>query len=319
VEDSGGRAAAVAGEGRIELSLPLARRLALARAVSGPPVLHIVEPLVRASGVIARGGGDAEALAGSPIAPLFAQGLASGPDPRTISAGLLAAGLRTSIGAMAGGIAPGRDPWIGKIGAELSFGALFSPDRRDSIAAGELTVETRDSSGGGFAVGLQGAAARSILPASELVVPRDIAWLGLGRVRYDTSREGLRVELRGAVRGELPVIAARAILGAEVAPRLATATGLATPGSTLGLGAGFPIGFGVRIGGDVDVFGDTLRDVFRKDESRLLDVHGTLRYRHPCGCFRFGLRGGHVVGREGIDVFASLDLARFDPADSRDW
>ena len=69
-----------------------------------------------------------------------------------------------------------------------------------------------------------------------------------------------------------------------------------------GGGLGFPIGLGMRIGGDVDVFTTDARAF------DLLDVHSTFRYRHPCGCFRFALRGGHVVGREGVDVFANLEL-----------
>jgi hypothetical protein len=318
-----GRGGAIVGEGKLEFSLPLARRLRLEHAAGGPPVLHVIEPLLRFSGVAARGGGDRGALAGFVAAPIFA---ATTPSTTTDSydatsafAGVASFGARTSIGAMASGIAPGRDPWIGKLIAELTVGTLFAPLRRDAASALTLSYVTRTSSGAGIQLGMQGALARSIREGDD----RTLGWVGLGRARFDTSRDGLSIELRSSVRSELPVIGAWALLGSDVAPRLATATGLAAPGATLGLGAGFPIGLGMRLGGDVDAYGEKLASFGRHSDAvasaKLLDVHSTFRYRHPCGCFRFALRGGHVVGREGIDVFASLELARFEANDARDY
>ncbi len=324
-EAGDGRGAAVVAEGKLELSLPLARRLSLVRAAGGPPVLHIIEPLLRFSGVAVRGGGDREALAGFIGTPLLlstpsardAPGALDGAplDATTAIAGLAALGARSSIGAMSGGIAPGTDPWIGKLTAELSLGVLAQPTHRDAAFSGDLRFDTRTTSGSGIHTALSGALARSMVSGDD----RTLGWLALGRFRWDTSREGLRLELRSALRGELPVLGAWALLGADAAPRLATITGLYTPGTTAGIGAGFPIGLGMRLGGDVDAYADRFRGLFEKGEPRLLDVHGTFRYRHPCGCFRFGLRGGHVVGREGIDVFANLELAQVGVNDPRDW
>ena len=320
----GGRAAAVVVEGRLEWSLPLARNLRLDRAAGGPPVVHVIEPLLRLAGVGARGGGDREALAGFAAAPVLdaANGSNNGStasttiDARTVGAAYFALGARTALGAMAGGIAPGRDPWIGKLTAEVATGALVTDGRRDATAAGELAFTTRRADGGGWQLALQGAVARTL---RRDAIDSTLGWVALGRVHVDTSRDGLRLELRAAARGAMPVIGGWAILGADAAPRLTTATGLGAPGSTFGVGTGFPIGLGLRLGGDVDAFADTIAGFARKDDRKLLDVHSTLRYRHPCGCFRLGVRGGHVVGREGVDVFATLELARLDPNDPRDW
>ena len=318
-----GRSGAIVSEGRLEVSLPLARRLRLDSAAGGPPVLHVSEPLLRVSGVAARGGGDRAGLAGFVAAPIFAGATPSSTtdtyDATTAYAGVTSIGARSSIGAMASGIAPGKDPWIGKLVAEVTLGTMFTPLRRDAAGALSLSYVTRASSGAGIQLGTQGALARSIKSGDD----RTLAWVGLGRARFDTSRDGFSIELRSAVRSDLPVIGAWALLGADVAPRLATVTGLAAPGATLGIGTGFPIGLGLRLGGDVDAYGEKLASFVRHGDdvngAKLLDVHSTLRYRHPCGCFRFGLRGGHVVGREGIDVFASLELARFEANDARDY
>lgn len=319
VDQGSARAAAIVAESRLELSLPLARALSLERAAGGPPVLHVIEPLLRASFVGARGGGDREALAGFSATPLLVDGASGDPltplETRNIGVSVAAVGVRNTIGAMSGGIAPGTDPWIGKISLEIVGGTLVTPSRRDAAGAGDLSVVARRSNGGGWDVTLRGAIARTLLRDAD----RTFGWIGLARVRIDTSRDGLRVEARGAARGSMPVIGGWALLGADAAPRVSTMTGLFTPGATVGLGVGFPLGLGLRLGGDVDAYGNEFASFGRKDEAHLLDVHSTLKYRHPCGCFRFALRGGHVVGREGVDVFATLELARVEPYETNDW
>ncbi|GAC1393497.1 MAG: hypothetical protein NVSMB47_00920 [Polyangiales bacterium] len=317
--DPSGRAAAAVGEVKLELSLPLARALSIARAAGGPPILHVIEPLVRGSIVGARGGGDREALAGFAATPLLVEGAPGDPttplDPRTLGAAVAALGARTTIGAMAGGIAPGRDPWIGRIAIEAVGGTLIAPAHRDAAAAGRLEASTRRANGGGLEATVEGALTRTL----RADLDRTVGWLMLGRVRGDTARDGLRVEARGSTRGALPVLGGWALLGADAAPRISTATGLIAPGATLGVGVGFPLGLGLRVGGDVDAYADSLAAYARHGAPRLLDLHSTFRYRHPCGCFQLGLRGGHVVGREGLDVFATLELAQVEPRAASDW
>jgi hypothetical protein len=283
----------------VELSLPLAREVPIDRAAGGPPVLHVIEPLVRGTVVAARSRGETRALEGFVAAPAFS-GLST-------DAALVSIGTRTALGALSGGIAPGRDPWMGRLAGELSVGALVTSsiagDRRDGSFAGSLSYTTRSADGGLASIALDGAATRAIDGRD-----RTIGWLALGRTRWEYSRDGFGVELRGALRSEVPVLAGWALFGADLAPRLTTATGLDSKGATVGVGSGLPVFAGIRLAGGVDLFGEEARDLARSS-GRLLEARGTLRYKHPCGCFRMAIRGSHVIGREGIDVFASFELA----------
>lgn len=306
VARSGGRLGAVALDARTELSLPLARAFAVSRAAGGPPVVHVIEPLLRVSAVSAAMSGDRAGLPGFVAAPAFAESI-------TRNALLAALGARTSLGTFASGIAPGHDPWIGKLRGELAAGVLATDGRRDGALSGEVSWATRSSDGGSTLFSLQGATTRAMDARAGA------GWLLAGRTRWDASRNGFGAELRGAARGDLSVLAGWALLGAELAPRLTTATGLYAAGATYGVGTAFPIGFGFRVGGDVDVYGASTRTLFERSGAHLLDVRGTVRYRHPCGCFRLAVRGGHVVGRDGVDIFASFELAKTDPNDPRDF
>lgn len=304
----GDRLGAIVGEARLEATLPFARALSVDRAAGGPPLLHVIEPLLRATAVGGRASGDRSALSGFIGAPAFAEGA------MTSSAALIAFGTRTALGTQYGGIAPGRDPWIGRLAAELTGGTLFADRGRDAAVAGSIHWTTRNARGGSTLMRVQGATTRALEERAGL---GDVGWIVAGRTRWEHSRDGFGAELRGAARGDLPVLAGWALLGADVAPRLTTATGLVAPGATVGVGTALPVFWGVRLGGDVDVHGPTTRQLF--SEMTLLDVRGTLRYRHPCGCFRLAVRGGKVVGRQGIDVFATFELARTDPNDPRDF
>lgn len=295
---SGGRVGAVVGDARAELSLPFARAFALERAAGGPPIVHVLEPLLRVAGVAATMRGDRAGLAGFVGAPAFAENAA----PTLLGA----LGVRTALGTV--GLAPGRDPWVGKLAGELAAGVLTSDGRRDGALSSELSWTTRHVDGGSTLINLQGAATRAIDARAGF------GWVLAGRTRWEYSRTGFGAELRGAARSDLSVLAGWAVLGAELAPRLTTATGLNAAGATYGVGTAFPIGFGFRVGGDIDVYSATF-----KERAQLLDVRGTLRYRHPCGCFRLAVRGGHVVGRQGVDIFASFELAKTDPNDPRDF
>ncbi len=306
-EIPGDRASALVSEVRAEASLPLARPIAFERAAGGPPVLHVVEPLLRATALGAVANGDRNALAGFVAAPAFAG------DATARLAFLTALGARTSLGTMSSGIAPGRDPWIGKLSAELAVGALQIDSTRDATLSGDIRWAARRANGGSTLIALEGGTTRA------LDERRALGWIVAGRTRWEYSREGFGAELRGAARDQLSVLAGWALLGAELAPRLTTATGLSAPGTTVGAGTAFPVGWGIRLGGDVDVYGSSAGVLFDRGGAQLLDVRGTVRYRHPCGCFRLAVRGGHVIGRQGIDVFASFELAKTDPNDPRDF
>jgi hypothetical protein len=312
---SGSRQGAIAAEASLEASLPLARSIAFERAAGGTPILHVVEPLVRAtavgtgaSGVPASAATPARASGGRAALEGFVANPALGDDARGIL--LLASGVRTSLGAIAGGIAPGRDPFLGKLVGSMIAGLLLDGGRdrppRSVATATSLQWSDRRADGGSTRIAVEGALLRAIDRADPW------AWLVIARSRYQSSRDGLGLDLRGALRGDLPVAAGWALLGAELAPRLGP-TALEGAGASVGAGLGFPIGFGVRLASDVDLYAPSLRDFADRSEVRLLQVHSTLRYRHPCGCFRAAIRGGRTIGREGIDLFATFELAQVDP------
>jgi hypothetical protein len=50
------------------------------------------------------------------------------------------------------------------------------------------------------------------------------------------------------------------------------------------------------------------------DAHTLLAVRGLAEVRHPCGCLGLGLMAAHRVGREGVDVALSIDVAPGRPA-----
>jgi hypothetical protein len=55
-----------------------------------------------------------------------------------------------------------------------------------------------------------------------------------------------------------------------------------------------------------------IRSVVRADadllQTELLAERATVAYRHRCGCLGLALTGAHRVGRDGVDVWATVDL-----------
>jgi hypothetical protein len=308
---SDGRGGALVGEARFEASLPLARALDVERARGGPPVLHVIEPLVRAAVLGALARGPERLLVGFPAAAIFEPQA----DLATASArrlgGTAAMGVRTSLGTLGGGVAPGRDPFTGTLRGELVAGGLALTERRDAILAGNLALDLHHADGGGVDLRVDGALAH---PADG----RDLglAYALLGSARWAASRDGVGFELRYAARSELPPLGVLAVLGRDLSPWLSTPAWLARSGTTAGLSAGVPLGAGLAVSGGGDAFAPSLRALHVADVS-LLDVHGAVRYAHPCGCFRLALRGAHVIGRGGLDVFATVELAQRAPEDPR--
>jgi hypothetical protein len=309
------RGGAALAELRLEASLPLARPLDVARARGGPPVLHVIEPLIRGAALGALAEGPQRLLVGFPAAAIFTPDAQGDALPVTRKyAGAAAVGARTRLGTLGGGIAPGLDPFLGGVQAELVAGGLALEGRRDAALAGSLALDLHHRDGGGLDLRLDGALARSFTGDATL------AGALLGLARFATARDGFGLELRAAVRSDVPPLGLYALLGRDLAPWIASSTWLARSGTTAGASTSLPLGAGLAVSGGVDAFvpprarfGDALGD------ASLLDVHGTLRYRHPCGCFRVALRGAHVVGRGGVDVFASLELAQRAPEDPRNY
>jgi hypothetical protein len=119
----------------------------------------------------------------------------------------------------------------------------------------------------------------------------------IAHARLGTAR-GPAVLLDIAAQGGNDPRAARSI--ESIAAPAAELTAFAGPGTTLGAGIALPFPAVLRTTARADVDLQT---------ARWLAVRGHSEYRHPCGCLSVGLAGAYRMGRKGLDLAVSLDLA----------
>jgi hypothetical protein len=109
---------------------------------------------------------------------------------------------------------------------------------------------------------------------------------------------GLHVALHVAERDGIDPVIARALVDAPLEP----ASGfLAMPGWTGGARVAVPIGprITTRAGADVDL-----------GASQLVAALGALELHDPCGCVVVRATAAHRIGRDGVDVWLTVDLPR---------
>jgi len=121
----------------------------------------------------------------------------------------------------------------------------------------------------------------------------------IAHTRLGTAR-GPAVLLDIAAEGGDDPRAARSIESIAGAAPSAELSAFAGPGTTLGAGVALPFPAVLRttLHADVDLH-----------TARWLAVTGHSEYRHPCGCLSVGLGGAYRIGRKGLDLALSLDLA----------
>src|SRR5205807_2523908 len=100
-----------------------------------------------------------------------------------------------------------------------------------------------------------------------------------------------------AVRTGVDPVTARLLTDAPLEP---SAGFLAASGTTGGLAATLPLSHAIITRGGTDA--DLL-------EPRLLGARGSVELRDRCGCIVLRITGSHRLGREGVDVWATIDLA----------
>ncbi len=265
-----GDGAEAAAATRLDLELPFAR----AFPVSGEaPLVHWITPALSLRGAVAEERG-----------PFFLPLAGVVPGASWIAA----AGLSTALGryagpalrldARAGATGDGAGGSRGLLHARLGVDTLVAAAAIEAAAVGE-------DAGASPAVSTTASA-----PSAAL----------LGRLRLGAvSGPWLRLDAAaqaGHAAGEARAVAAgawAALPGDDLAY-------LATPGWTGAAEGSVPWTRAIRTTAraDVDLSARTL-----------LAVRGLAEYRHPCGCFGLGLVGAHRVGRSGVDVALSLDLA----------
>jgi hypothetical protein len=264
------------GSGRIEVSAPLARAYASDEA----PLVHVIEPRLQGSLLAARTSGAYWSATGRPVA------LTSG------EVAVASAGVRTAWGRLLGHSGGALEIDAGGV-APLGDAVLIDPS---SLAPVELasaghpaTVARLRTSWSSRYVGW-GTEAASLLrsPRGRLLV---------GKARLG-ERDGWHLVGKATGRVGIEPLVARA---------LASATAEEPSGGWLaaeGWSAGAEIG--ARLTRSV---GATLSAQEDLTEKTLLDVHGSISYAHPCRCIAIDAFGGKRLGRDGIDVWVSIDLA----------
>jgi hypothetical protein len=193
--------------------------------------------------------------------------------------------------------------WIGAAGWSNAIGRAGSRGGLDvDAAAGAIgdvdgvrpLLRGRASADGPW-LGLRAEVAR-IVPIGSL---DDLASAGgafLATARFGPAA-GLHLTVHAAERDGVDPYVARALVDVPLEP----ASGfLASPGWTGSARAGLPIGTRVtaRGGADVDL-----------DAGQLVGAAGSLELHDPCNCVVVRATASHRIGREGVDVWLSVDLA----------
>lgn len=247
---------------RIELAAPLAQVFADEHS----PLVHVIEPRLRASVMAARTTGAYFAQTGRPIA-LVAGRMATA-----------SAGLRTAWGRLLGHSGGSLEADVGGIGTVGEEGlSQTTPVARSRAAWSSRFV----------GLGGEGAA----------LLDGDQGQVLVGKVRFG-EQDGWHLAMKTAGRRGVHPLAARALAGTTAEEP--SGGWLAAEGWSGGaeIAARLARSVGARISAEEDFTARTL-----------LQVRGSLGYAHPCRCISIDGFVGKRLGRDGIDVWVSIDLA----------
>jgi hypothetical protein len=300
------------------VSGPLLGTTSFARGEGGATVTSRLSPFggtlaVRAVGDVAddgtrvgtTGAVQARATAALPLARGFASPDEGDPWVHRLEPRLEAAAMTTHgdgvLAAVAGRgmTTPSGEAWLVSGGLYNSVGRWGSHGSAEIDASGGLVVEESRAlpvlraraALGGHWLGLDGEFARTFGSRSE----------GRGGVLVARARvgppSGLHGLLHAAERDGVDPIVARFLVDAPLEP----ASGyLVRAGTTGGARISIPLGarLTTRAGADVDV-----------DARELVAALGALDLHDPCNCVVVRASAAHRIGRAGVDVWLSVDLA----------
>lgn len=243
----------------------------------------------------------------------------------------LAFATRAAAGVpLARGFGGGPDPWRHRLEPAIEVGAIARrgdgvlgapPGRGAAIVQGEAAVATATlrTAFGRFArkdgleavVSAGGVLSGETRAALRFRVAGTLPWLGLAAEGAHVAGAGHALALRARIgsedglalrgwlegRGGADPIAARALAepATEVSSRF-----FASDGWSAGARLFIPWGRHVVTSGGADA------DASRPE---LLYATGTLELRDGCGCLVLRATGAHRLGREGVDVWVTVDLA----------
>ena len=249
------------GAARVEIAAPLAQVF----ADETSPLVHVIEPRLRASVMAARTSGAYFAETGRPLALMTGQMATA------------SAGLRTALGRLLGHAGGSLEADVGGVGTIDEAG----PSQATPIARGRAAWSSRF-------IGLGGEGAARL--------DGDDGHVLVGKARLG-EKDGWHLSIKGAGRRGFNPLAARALAGTAEEP---SGGWLAAEGWSGGaeIAARLARSVGARISAEEDFTARTL-----------LQVRGSLGYAHPCRCISIDGFVGKRLGREGVDVWVSIDLA----------
>ena len=227
----------------------------------------------------------------------------------------------------------GEAPWQHRIAPSIAVAASASSSRGDfftplslaappglGLAAAGLTTSFGRASGPSLRFEARGGAALRAAGASALVT---------GRLTASASLVSTSLEVAAVPASRAPgsALIGRARFGAERGPTLALGlagqtgrgarearaiTDLRSPaagGELAYLAASGWTGSAEAMVPWLGVMRSGARADVDLGAGEILALRGLTDYRHPCGCLALGVSAAHRVGRDGVDVIFSVDLA----------
>jgi hypothetical protein len=262
--------AAAAALARVEATAPFVRSFETRDRAD--PIRHRIEPVVAVSAL-------AQDVSG-PLADIAARSFVLlGQDafaPASGVAGIASAGFRSSLARWARGDG---------LEVEAHAGGLL-----DDAGNARAAVRWR-AKAGGHLLGLTAEGAHVF--SSATAASGDAVLL---RARVGVPVHGPSVSAHLTVRDGIDPVAARLLTDAPLEP---AAGFFATEGITGGMRASVPWTkwLATRGGFDMDL-----------DALVVTAAVGTIELRDTCGCFRIAVNAAHRLGRDGVDVWTTIDL-----------
>ncbi len=265
------------GSGRVELAVPFAR----AYPTDEAPLVHVIEPRVQGSLVAAKTSGAYWSATGRPVALTNGE-VAIGSGGIRTAWGRLLGHSGGVVEADAGGVVPLSDAVWNDPSSPFPPVPLASAGHPATVARLRTSWSSRFIGWGAEA-------------ASHLRAPRGRLLVGKARLG---EQDGWHLVAKAAGRVGIEPLVARALASATAEEP--SGGWLAAEGWTAGaeIAAKFTRSVGATLSAQEDL-----------TQKTLLDVHGSIGYAHPCRCISIDAFGGKRLGREGIDVWVSIDLA----------
>jgi hypothetical protein len=204
------------------------------------------------------------------------------------------------VPAARGATVPNGAAWVAAADFATALGRWGSTDAAEASATGGVVgdrdrtvpvVRARASAGGRW-LGLAADFARVFDGTSA-----GGGGAFIGRLRVGPARS-LHLSAHVAERDGVDPVVARAIVDAPLEP---SSGFLSAPGWTGGASAGVPLGPRVTLRGGADV---------DFDARELVAALGAVELHDPCGCVVLRASAAHRIGRDGVDVWLSVDLPR---------